>query len=299
VWRTIVGATTTVKTHYVFDPAGHLLAEHDGATGAVQREYVWLDDMPLAMIDSTGPSPVTYYIHTGQIEEPLLMTDAAKAKVWDAYVEPFGQAQVFGTPSAGLDLRLPGQFAEYEASGLFQNWHRNYDPSLGRYIEADPLGIEAGQNLYAYVDGAPLDDEDVAGLDMNLFPKGDAYLYGVSQLRPYPNMYTVKAHGNVGGVFDQNLLFIEPKDLALRIKRDPTYHDTVVILAACNVGRYSYAQELANHLRRPVVAPTTYVAFRKDGKPYTGVGLVGLNEKGEQVVRIGRPYFAWRTFYPK
>jgi hypothetical protein len=31
--------------------AGHLLAEHDGATGAVLREYVWLDDMPVAMID--------------------------------------------------------------------------------------------------------------------------------------------------------------------------------------------------------------------------------------------------------
>jgi RHS repeat-associated protein len=170
VWRTIVGATTTVKTHYVFDPAGHLLAEHDGATGAVLREYVWLDDMPVAVIDSTGASPVTYFIHTGQIEEPLVMTDAAQNKVWDAYVEPFGQAQVFGTPSAGLDLRLPGQFTEAESGGLHQNWNRNYDASLGRYIEADPLGIEAGQNLYAYVDGDPLDDDDVLGLQSNVLP---------------------------------------------------------------------------------------------------------------------------------
>jgi RHS repeat-associated protein len=168
VWRTVVGVSATVQTHYVFDQAGHLLAEHDGATGAVLREYVWLDDMPLAMIDSTGPSPVTYFIHSGQIEEPLVMTDAAQNKVWDAYVEPFGYAQVFGTPSAGLDLRLPGQFTEYETGGLFQNWHRNYDPSLGRYIEADPLGIEAGQNLYAYVDGDALDLTDAEGLQARL-----------------------------------------------------------------------------------------------------------------------------------
>jgi RHS repeat-associated protein len=164
VWRTVVGSSATTQTHYVFDEAGHLLAEHDGSTGAVLREYVWLDDTPVAMIDSTGASPATYFIHTGQIEEPLVMTDATQAKVWDAYVEPFGQAQVFGTPSAGLDLRLPGQFTEAESGGLNQNWNRNYDPSLGRYIEADPLGIEAGQNVYGYVDGDPLSHADPLGL---------------------------------------------------------------------------------------------------------------------------------------
>jgi RHS repeat-associated protein len=164
VWRTVVGASATVQTHYVFDQAGHLIAEHDGSTGAVLREYVWLDDAPVAMIDATGTSPATYFIHTGQIEEPLVMTDASKAKVWDAYVEPFGMAQVFGTPSAGLDLRLPGQFTEAETGGLNQNWNRNYDTSLGQYIEADPLGIDAGQNVYGYVNGDPLGYVDEQGL---------------------------------------------------------------------------------------------------------------------------------------
>lgn len=162
VWRSVFGATT-VQTHYVFDPAGHLIAEHDGATGDVVREYVWLDDIPVAMIDSSSGTAQTYFIHTGQIEEPLVVTDASKAKVWDGYVEPYGQAQVFGTPSAGLDLRLPGQWEQAETGGLFQNWHREYDPSLGRYIEADPLGIGAGQNVYAYVGGRPLEYTDPTG----------------------------------------------------------------------------------------------------------------------------------------
>jgi len=162
VWRSVFGTTTT-QTHYVFDEQGHLLAEHDGATGAVLREYVWLDDLPVALVDSTSGTAQTYFIHAGQIDEPLVMTDAAQAKVWDAYVEPFGQAQVFGTPSAGLDARLPGQWAQAE-SGLFQNWNRDYDPSLGRYIEADPLGIDAGQNVYAYANETPLDLLDPMGL---------------------------------------------------------------------------------------------------------------------------------------
>jgi RHS repeat-associated protein len=146
----------------VFDQAGRLLAEHDGATGAVLREYVWLDDMPVAMIDSTSASPATYFIHTGQIEEPLVMTDGSQTKVWDAYVEPFGSATVFGTPSAGLDLRLPGQFTQAETGALSQNWNRDYDTSLGRYIEADPIGLAGGQNVYGY--GDPLDDVDPLGL---------------------------------------------------------------------------------------------------------------------------------------
>lgn len=162
VWRTVFG-TTTVQSHYVFDQDGHLLAEHDGATGAVVREYVWLDDMPVAMVDSSSGAAQTYFIHTGQIEEPLVMTDASKAKVWDAYVEPYGKAQAFGTPSAGLDLRLPGQWLQAESGDLHQNWHRDYDPSLGRYIEVDPIGIAGGQNPYGYVDGRPLELIDPRG----------------------------------------------------------------------------------------------------------------------------------------
>jgi RHS repeat-associated protein len=163
VWRSVLG-TTTVQSHYVFDPDGRLLAEHDGATGAVVREYVWLDDQPIAMIDSSTGTAQTYFIHAGQIGEPLVMTDSSKAKVWDAYVEAYGKAQVFGTPSAGLDARLPGQWLEAETGGLHQNWYRNYDPSLGRYIEADPLGIGAGQNIYAYVDGRAVEWRDPSGL---------------------------------------------------------------------------------------------------------------------------------------
>jgi RHS repeat-associated protein len=154
VWRSVF-ATTTAQSHYVFDTDGRLLAEHDGSTGALLREYVWLDDMLLASVDATAPTPQIYYVHTGQIDEPLVVTDASMAKVWDAFVEPYGKAQVFGTPTAGLDLRLPGQWFEAEA-GLHQNWHRSYDPRLGRYIQADPLGVEAGQNLYVYALGDPL-----------------------------------------------------------------------------------------------------------------------------------------------
>jgi RHS repeat-associated protein len=162
VVRQVLSANAT--DHYVFDPAGHLLGDYNGNTGAVLKEYIWIDDLPIAVVDSTSGTANIDYIHTGQAGEPLELTNAAKALVWNAYVNPFGAAQTFSTAQAVIDLRLPGQWSELETGGLSQNGMRDYDPSLGRYIEADPLGIGAGQNVYAYVDGDPLNDEDPMGL---------------------------------------------------------------------------------------------------------------------------------------
>jgi RHS repeat-associated protein len=156
--------TGAVVTEYVFDPDGHLLAEYDGSTGNVLKEYIWLGELPLAVVDSTSGTPATYYIHTGQIGEPLELTDSGQNIVWNGYSNPYGKAQTFSAPSEAIDLRLPGQWLQIETNSLHQNGRRDYDPSLGRYIEGDPLGIEPSQNIYAYVDGDPLNYSDPLGL---------------------------------------------------------------------------------------------------------------------------------------
>lgn len=155
--------SSPATVHYIFDPSGHLLAEHDGSTGALIREYVWLDDMPLALVAGTVSAPDYYFVHTGQIDEPLIVTNASKTKVWDAVLDPWGRATLLSTPSQQLNLRLPGQWYAAESS-LHQNWMREYDPALGRYIEADPLGVDAGPNPYAYVEGNPINRTDPMGL---------------------------------------------------------------------------------------------------------------------------------------
>jgi RHS repeat-associated protein len=62
-----------------------------------------------------------------------------------------------------INLRLPGQYYDDE-TGFHYNYFRTYDPSTGRYLESDPIGLAGGLNTYGYVDGNPLMYDDPFGL---------------------------------------------------------------------------------------------------------------------------------------
>ncbi|MBL1142443.1 MAG: RHS repeat-associated core domain-containing protein [Proteobacteria bacterium] len=58
---------------------------------------------------------------------------------------------------------LPGQYYD-EETNLHYNYFRYYDPSLGRYITSDPIGLDAGINTYTYVNANPINLIDPKGL---------------------------------------------------------------------------------------------------------------------------------------
>jgi RHS repeat-associated protein len=52
-----------------------------------------------------------------------------------------------------------------EGADVVYNYYRTYDPSTGRYLESDPIGLVAGLNTYSYVSNMPTMRFDPFGLD--------------------------------------------------------------------------------------------------------------------------------------
>jgi len=137
-----------------------------------------------------------HYVYADHLNAPRVIVRASDDRMvwrWD-HADPFGVAAPQENP-AGLGafsypLRFPGQVFDAE-TGLAYNWHRDYDPRIGRYVQSDPLGILPGAELasssmsrlsprlkarlsrvgfqlnqsYAYVDSNPVSQIDPDGLE--------------------------------------------------------------------------------------------------------------------------------------
>ena len=132
---------TAVTIHSVFDSQGRRIAEYNEATGTLIREYVWNGWEAIAVIEGG----VISYVRTDHIGRPVFATNSTGAVVWTNTYLPFGGVRT--TTGIPPDARFPGQWFQSE-SGLHQNWMRDYDPTTGRYIEADPLGLVDGASVY-------------------------------------------------------------------------------------------------------------------------------------------------------
>jgi len=148
---------TGTVTYYHYDMSGRLLAELDGSGNTV-REYVYLEDRPVAFLDGS----TIYYIHGDHLGTPHVVTNGAQTVVWQARYKPFGEANVV-VNTVDFNLRYPGQYFDAEI-GLHYNYFRDYDPAIGRYLQSDPIGLAGGINTYAYANNNPLRFTDPDGL---------------------------------------------------------------------------------------------------------------------------------------
>jgi len=113
-------------------------------------------------------SPTLYFIHTDHLDTPRTIANGAQQTVWRwDNDDAFGNNAPNENPSAlgsfTCNLRFPGQYFDKETN-LHYNYFRDYDPSIGRYVQSDPIGLDGGINTYGYVGGNPLFFVDPLGL---------------------------------------------------------------------------------------------------------------------------------------
>ena len=152
-----VGSATTLFTH---SPGSVLLEE---STGGTPFDYIYLNDRPIATLSGSTFT----YLHGNQLGAPQVMTNAGQTVLGRVSTLPFGETRST-SGSFTVNLRMPGQYYDAE-TGFSHNVNRDYFPALGRYLQADPVGIfqtrnEGGMNPYLYVNARPMDLMDPLGL---------------------------------------------------------------------------------------------------------------------------------------
>ncbi|MGH6645595.1 RHS repeat-associated core domain-containing protein [Aquabacterium sp.] len=181
----VVGGTTTTTSYneiYNYDHEGRRIARQM-QTGSslyqslylyngqdIHKEYAlqWLtpvaaytqgpgEDDPLIHQSSAG----NRYYHADGLGSPSLLTDVAGNLQAYRRFDPWGR--VIGTggtmPTYGYSGREPDL-----STGYMYYRARYYDPTLGRFLGRDPIGLEGGINAYAYVDNNPVNFTDPSGL---------------------------------------------------------------------------------------------------------------------------------------
>jgi len=171
------------------------MAESTSA-GTITAEYAYLNGQPLAKIESNN----VYYYHNDHLGTPIVMTDSSGTTVWLGEFKPFGEP-VSVTGTFTNNLRFPGQYYE-EETDLHYNYYRDYNSVLGRYVQADPIGLQAGVNLFVYALDNPNRYVDFKGLK-SCCPKDEQNLIEarITEVNNQINNINSSGHAQKGKIY--------------------------------------------------------------------------------------------------
>lgn len=151
---TIAGATTG----YVYDGADIVQELSGGSPSATLVTGQGVDER---FSRTVGGVASTYL--TDILGSTVALTDAAGVIQTSYAYDPYG-----ATTTTGAANTSPYQYTGREndgATGLYFYRARYYNPTWGRFISEDPIGLAGGVNLYSYANGNPIGANDPRGLN--------------------------------------------------------------------------------------------------------------------------------------
>jgi RHS repeat-associated protein len=205
-----------------------LLAELDGG-GNLVAAYTHgpgIDD-PL-IVRYNGVNYVLHKNHQGSVTEITNMSRVTvKTYTYDAYGNILSQT---GPELTGGFTCTARQY--HSRSGLYYYRARFYDPTLGRFITQDPIGLARGINLYAYVGSDPVNWYDPLGLtevtiEVDRREYHDNYVIGRIYVDYYPIGYSLELPPINNKPFDSS---IPPGEYPASIFESPKFNKKPVVL---------------------------------------------------------------------
>jgi RHS repeat-associated protein len=173
--RTVAGATTA----YLYD--GINFVQEQDASGTMSAVILAgsVDEFFARMTTSGVSTPLRDALGSTAAE-----TSSAGLVTTSFAYEPYGRTALSGEIT-GNSQQYAGR--EVDATGLYFNRARYYNPVTARFISEDPIGFAGGVNKYAYVGDNPITLSDPTGKSgadcMKAFPKCDACTQAAAKCR--------------------------------------------------------------------------------------------------------------------
>jgi RHS repeat-associated protein len=149
----VVGAANVL-----FDaPGGTIVSERDGYYALLRRYVHGAGGEPLVWYEGTGTS-ARHWLHADERGSVIALSNDAGTLT---NVNSYDEYGIPGAANAGR-FQYTGQ-AWLGDLGMYYYRNRIYSPTLGRFLQTDPIGFGGGMNIYAYVHNDPINHIDPSG----------------------------------------------------------------------------------------------------------------------------------------